>query len=102
MLSQIRCSSLQTRFGSVQWAALGCVVISLAACADATAPASSEASQRVHVALKRQSNTGKLIPEQYIVVFKNDIDDPRRASTGSIKARFRWTGIATIRQPGPA
>ena len=81
MLSLFHRSSLKRDLRKVRLAALGCLAISFSACGDAVAPLSSEPSPRVPLALQRDANNGKLIPDQYIVVFREDVDDaPAKAN----------------------
>ena len=94
MLSLIHRSSLKHDLRKVRLAALGCLAISFSACRDAVAPLSSEPSPRVPLALQRDANNGKLIPDQYIVVFREDVDDvPAKAKNLASRhgARLEFT-----------
>ena len=98
MLSLIHRSSLKPDLRKVRLAALGCLAISFSACRDAVAPLVSEPSPRVPLALQRDANNGKLIPDQYIVVFREDVDDVPAKAKISRAGTVRGSSSHTARR----
>ncbi len=73
---------------------LGSVVVTLSACTDAIAPKAVTPRAEPSVAFQRGESEKKLIADQYIVVFKQDVDDaPDKAKTLSAKhgAKLEFT-----------